>query len=141
MEKCKHWVCQKRFPKTLSCFPCITSGNIFVIIWLTNIKDIKQIENLRQAKVYNTSHKFWDQSPSLHYQCCLQVSETVSLHKLWCCYSTNILRHWVAGRGLIYFWKVDNSRIFRNFPRNWLGLNNLCKILSQNLRKLGKQNW
>ena len=79
--------------------------------------------------LYNTSHKFWDQSPSPHYQCCLQVSETVSWHKLRCCYSANILQHWVGGRGLIYFCKVDHSRIFMNFSRNWLGLNNLCEIL------------
>ena len=77
----------------------------------------------------NTSHKFWDQSPSPHYQCFLQVSETVSWHKLRCCYSTNILQHWVGGRGLIYFCKVDYSRISRNFSRNWVGLNNLCEIL------------
>ena len=34
--------------------------------------------------------------PSLsHYQCCLQVlvSETLSWHKLWCCYSAKILQH------------------------------------------------
>ena len=30
---------------------------------------------------YNTSHKFWDRSPFPHYQCCLQVSETVSWHR------------------------------------------------------------
>ena len=64
---------------------------------------------------YNTSHKFWDQSPSPHYQCRLQVSEAVSWHKLWCCYSANILQHWVGGRSLICFCKVDHSRIFRIF--------------------------
>ena len=78
---------------------------------------------------YNTSHKFWDQSPSPYYQCCLQVSETVSCHKFWYRYTANILQHWVGGRGLIYFWKVDHSRIFINFSRNWLGLNDLCEIL------------
>ena len=67
---------------------------------------------------YNISHKFWDQSPSPHYQCCLQVYETVSLHKLWCCYSANMLQHWVGGRGLIYFCKMDYSRISINFSRN-----------------------
>ena len=40
--------------------------------------------------------------------------------------------------GLIYSCKVDHSRIFRNFSRNWLGIHNLYGILSQNLRKLGK---
>ena len=71
---------------------------------------------------YNTWHKFWDQSPSLHYQCSLQVSETESWHKLRCCYSSNMLQHWVGERGLIYFCKVDHSRISINFFRNWLGL-------------------
>ena len=78
---------------------------------------------------HNTSHKFWDKSPSPHYQCCLQVSETVSWHKLQSCYSSNMLQHWVGGRDLIYFCKGDHSRIFMNFSRNWLGLNNLCEIL------------
>ena len=40
----------------------------------------------------NISYKFWDQFPSQHYQYCLEVSETVSWHKLWCCYSSNILQ-------------------------------------------------
>ena len=78
---------------------------------------------------YNTSHKFWAQSPFPHYQSCLQVSETVSWDKLWYSYSANILQHWVGGRGLIYFCKVDHSRISRNFSRTWVGLNNLCEIL------------
>ena len=76
-----------------------------------------------------TSHKFWDQSPSTHYQCCLQVSETGSWHKLRCFYSSNMLQHWIRGRDLICFCKVDHSRISINFSRNWLGLNNLCEIL------------
>ena len=42
-------------------------------------------------RTYNTSHKFLDQSPSTHYQCCLQLSKTVSWHKLWCCSSSNML--------------------------------------------------
>ena len=88
--------------------------------------------------IRNTSHKFWDQSPFPHYQCCLQISETVSWHKLWCCYSANILQHWVGGRDLIYFCKVGHFRISRIFSRKWVGLNDLCEILSQNLRKLGK---
>ena len=78
---------------------------------------------------YNTSHKFWDQSPSPHYQCCFQVFETVPWHKLPCCYSSNILQHWVGGRDLIYSCKLDQSRIFINFSMNWLGLINLCEIL------------
>ena len=66
----------------------------------------------------NTSHKFWDQTPSSRYQCCLQVSETVSWHKLQSCHSSNMLQHWVGGRGLTYFCKVDYSRFFMNFSRS-----------------------
>ena len=76
--------------------------------------------------------------PTPNYQCCLEVSETVSWHKPRSCYSSSMLQHWVGGRGLIYFCKVDHSRIFINFSRNWLGLNDLCEILSQNVRKSGK---
>ena len=89
---------------------------------------------------YNTSQKLWEQSPFPNYQCPLQVSETVCWHKLRCCYSTKMLQHWVGERGLIYFGKVDHSRISRKFCRCWLGFNNLCEILSQNLRKVDKQN-
>ena len=63
----------------------------------------------------NTSHKFWDQSPFPHYQCCLQVSETGSWHKLRCCYSSNMLQHWVGRRWQIYFCKVGHSRISIDF--------------------------
>ena len=84
----------------------------------------------------NTLHKFLDQSSSPHYQCCFQVSETVSWQKLRCRYSANILQHWVGGRGLIYFCKVGHSRIFINFSRNWLGLNSLCEILQSLLSYL-----
>ena len=111
-----------------------------ILFWEICSKKSKLLLKLKFG-TYNTSHKFWDQSPSPYYQCCLQVSETVSWHKLRCCYSANILQHWVGGRGLIYFCKVDHSRISRNFSRNWVGLNNLCETLSQNLRKLGKWNW
>ena len=40
-----------------------------------------------------------------------------------------VLAIFVGGRGLIYLCKVDHSRIFIHFSRNWLGLNNLCEIL------------
>ena len=63
----------------------------------------------------NTSHKFWDQSPSPK-KSDLQVSETVSLHRLWCCYSANILQHWVGSRGLICFCKVEHSIFPEIFP-------------------------
>ena len=67
--------------------------------------------------------------PLPRYQCCFQMSETVSWHKLWCCYSSNNLQHWVGGRDLIYFCNVDYTRTSRNFSRNWLSLNNLSEIL------------
>ena len=100
-------------------------------IW--HIPNIKNIEfKLKNAMIFqtpfyvwfiflnNASRKFWDQSPSPHYQCCLQVSETVSWQKIRCCYSSNMLQHWVRGRGLIYFYRVDHLRISTNFSRNWL---------------------
>ena len=59
----------------------------------------------------------------------LEVSETISWPKLWCFYSFIMLQHWVGGRGLIYFHKVNHSRTSINFSRNLLDLNNLRKIL------------
>ena len=88
----------------------IVSTNYFLFIFLDNI-----------------SHIFWDQTP--HYQCCLQVSKTVSWHKFRCCYSSSMLQCWVRNRGLTYFWKVDHSRISRNFSMNCLCLYNLREIL------------
>ena len=87
--------------------------------------------NRMGRNTHNTSHKFWDQPPSPHYQCCLQVFGTVFCCKLWRCFSSNILQHWVGWRGLVYFCKVDHSRISIIFFRNWLGLNNLCEILQE----------
>ena len=75
---------------------------------------------------HKTSHKFWDQSPS--------PSLSMSLAGIACCYSANILQHWLGLRGLIYFRKVDHSRISRYFSRNWVGLNNLCEILQIRLK-------
>ena len=58
---------------------------------------------------------------------------------LLCQYTATLSREKGRGtKGLIYFCKVNHSRIYRNFSRNWVGLNNLHEILSQNLRKLGK---
>ena len=68
------------------------------------------------------------------YRCCLQVSETVSWHKLrvllLCQYAatlSNISVKWTSPE----------------FPKNFLGIDlpaglNNCEILPQNLRKLGK---
>ena len=63
-----------------------------------------------------------------HYQCYLQVSETVSCYRLRCCYSANILQHWVRG-DLIYFCKVDHSKISKIFSSNWVVLSTSCEIL------------
>ena len=70
-----------------------------------------------------------DQSPSPYHQCCLQVSDKVSWHKLRCWHSANMLQHWVGRRVLIYFCKANHCRISINFSRNRLCLNNLCEIL------------
>ena len=59
----------------------------------------------------NTSYKFWNRLPSPHYQCCLQVFGTVCCCKFWLCFSSNILQHWTGRRSLVYFCKVDHSRI------------------------------
>ena len=86
---------------------------------------------------FNTSHKFWDQSLSSCYQCCLQISEAVSWPKLQCCYSYNMLTM-TMGRDLNYFCKVNHPRISRMFSKKCFGLINLCEILPQNLRGLCK---
>ena len=72
----------------------------------------------------NASHKFWYQSPSPHYQCCLQVSEAGCWRKLFQ-YVATLSR----GRELTSFCKVDNSRISINSSRNWFSLNNLCEMM------------
>ena len=53
---------------------------------------------------------------------------------LLCQYTATLSR----GRCLVYICKVDHFKIFRNFFRNWVSINNLCEILSQNLMKLSK---
>ena len=50
------------------------------------------------------------------YQCYLQVSETVSWHKLQCFYFSNMMQHWVGGKGLIYLSKVDPLEFQEIFP-------------------------
>ena len=66
----------------------------------------------------NTSHKLWERSlspppPPAHYQCCLQVSETVFWHKLPCCYSSIMLQHG-EGEGPFLFLQ---SGWFQNFQK------------------------
>ena len=86
--------------------------------------------------ISNNSHKFWRQCPSPQYQCCFQVSESV--------YGTSFgvatLQYFVEGRGLIYFCKVEHSRISKTFYRCWICLNNLSEILSQNMLKWEKMH-
>ena len=67
---------------------------------------------------YNTSHIFWDQRPSPHYQCCLQVSETASWRKLRCCYSFNMLQNWVGGR----VWFISAKWSIPEFPETFPGI-------------------
>ena len=54
------------------------------IIWhIPNIKNTEfKLKNARLIFSDNTSDKFWPQLPSASYQCCLQVSEIASWHKL-----------------------------------------------------------
>ena len=66
-------------------------------------------EILKYVPAHNTSNKFWDQFPSHHYQCCFQVSETVSWH------SSNMLQYLVGRRDLTHFCKVDHFIVFGNF--------------------------
>ena len=80
--------------------------------------------------------EFWDQPPSYNYQCCLQVSETVCWRKLRCCYSLNMLQHWVERGAWFISAKWTIPEFPRNFSRNRLGLNNISETLSQTLRKL-----
>ena len=114
-------------------------------IWhILNIKNsefkIKKNARFFQTPFYfsfifldNHAHKFLGQSPSSRHQYWGSF-----LAKLRRCYSSNILQHWVRVSGLIYFCKMVHSRISRYFFRNWVNLNNLCEILSQNLRHLDK---
>ena len=124
--------------KLQSNFEIHSSARVFSYKFASYFKNTFSKEHFWQAAFgcfwfYNTSQKFWDQSSFPHYQCCLQVSETVSWHKRRRCYSSNMLQHWGGGKDLIYFCKVDHSRICINSSRNWLRLNNLFEILSQNL--------
>ena len=90
---------------------------------------------------YNSkSHKFWNQSPSPYYQYCLYVL-------LFFMFLSSICDSFLAQAsvsllcqhppplsrrdGLIYFCKVDHSRISGNFFRNWLVLNDLWDIVTQ----------
>ena len=128
---------EKRRDWILRIFTCNEKDTLYLpiisishkTIWyILNIKSNEfKIKNAKFLKSFfyflfnfldNTSHKFWDQSPLPHYQCCLQLYEAVSWHKVYCCYFANILQDLVEGRDLIYFCKVDHSRIFRNFFRN-----------------------
>ena len=77
----------------------------------------------------SASHKFWEQSPHPNDQCWLQVSKKVSWRKLRCCYSSNMVQHWVEERGLTYSEEWTIPEFPEIFSRNWLDLKNLCEIL------------
>ena len=59
----------------------------------------------------NTSYEF----SSPHDQCHLQVSGTVSWHKLRCCYSDNMLQRWVGGEGANLFLQTVPYQNFQKF--------------------------
>ena len=92
---------------------------LFVLIWFSNF-------------AYNNSHKFWDQSPSPHYQCCLQVSETVPWHKFRCCDSANILQHWVGGGA----WFISTKCTVPEFPKFFAGIDLVSIIYVRYCRKI-----
>ena len=70
-------------------------------------------------------------------QCCLQVSETVSGHKLRCCYSSNILQHYCLQTMLfasIYnsFWTQASVLLLFQYPATLLFAHNVIgKYLRQ----------
>ena len=66
----------------------------------------------------NASYNLWDQSSS----------------PFFCCYSVNILQHWVGWKGRTYFCKVDYSRISQKFSWNCVSLNNLCEISTSHFK-------
>ena len=107
-------------------------------VWTSLILKSKVSLNLI-FDTYNTSHNCWDQYlfPIINvvYKYLRQFLGTN-----WCCYSSNISympQNWL-GPPPDLFPKKNHSRISRIFSRNWFGFNNLCKTLSQNLKKLGK---
>ena len=95
------------------CSPCVISSAV----------------QLYYVLVATISHISSETNPPPPLLMLFAISGTVSWHKLRSCYSSNMLQHWVGGKDLIYFYKVDHSRISINFSWNWLGLNNLCEIL------------
>ena len=86
------------------------------------IRRIPKIKNseFKSARFFQRPFyfKFWDQSPSLHFQYCLQVSETVSWHKFQCCYSANILQHWIGGGA----WFISAKYTIPEFPEIFPGI-------------------
>ena len=77
----------------------------------------------------NTTHIFWDQYPSLIINVVASIWDSFLVRAL-----VLLLFQYTAslsgrGRGLVYFDKVNYSRICRIFSWNWLGLNILCEIL------------
>ena len=88
-------------------------------------------------KTYNNLHKFWDQSTSPPLSMLLAsiwdsfLAQALVL--LLCQYTVTLSRR----EGLNLFLQ---SGSFQNF-QNRVGLNNLCEILSQKLRKLNKWNY
>ena len=61
-------------------------------VWVAEQIGLKK-KNYRKKNEPTIPHINSETNPPPHDQCCLQVSETVSRHKLWCCLSSNILQH------------------------------------------------
>ena len=115
-----------KFSQILACaFLSPKSGNspLFYLscacVWRNSATFCRVSASFCWMEIQNTSHKFWDWSHCPHYQCCLQVSETVSWDQRWCHYSANMLQHWVAGRDLIYFCKEDHSKYSDHCHKIW----------------------
>ena len=95
--------------------------NIFILtsltpkIWRLVVHDYSETTLIRLFVKSNTSHKFWEQSPSPHYQCCLQVSETVSWHKLRYRYPCQYAATLSRGKGLDLFLQRRPFKNFHNF--------------------------
>ena len=110
------------------------------------MQNVKSTNNLNMALacqtfspliIWKTSHKFWEQSSSLIINIVCQYWDSFlaqALVLLLIQYTAT----WSRGEGPELFLQSEPFQNFQNFSRNWIGLNNLYEILSQNLRKLGK---
>ena len=71
----------------------------------------------------NSSHKFWEQFSSPHYQCCLQISEIISWLLLLFQYATTL------SRGNEVWFLILQNWSFQSFHKFFQELDNLSEIL------------